>query len=324
MKRVIIDTDPGIDDAAAIFLALASPELSVEAITTIYGNGPVEVCTANTLRILQAADRLDIPVYQGASKPLLRDPNPGWASQVHGADALGNTDFPLPADQSVTFHDRHAALEIIDRVLKSPGEITLLALGRMTNISLALSIEPRLAQAVAQIVLMGGAVSVPGNVSPVASANFYEDPEAGSILYSSGAPLVQVGLDVCDRVTISPSQLERISRANSPTTRLLKAATPCLRSFYLRQGLLTETEGVRYNDIPPVAFVIDPSLFQTRDLYVAIETHSPLTRGQTVADRRNSSGQPPNATVCLEVDALRLTAWFTERITGYQPGDASG
>ncbi len=320
MKRIIIDTDPGVDDAAAILLALASPELSVEAITTIYGNGPVELCTANARRILQASDRLDIPVYQGAGKPLLRDPNPGWASQVHGADALGNTDFPLPPDNSAPIADRHAALAIIDRVLKSPGEITLLALGRMTNISLALSIEPGLAKAVAQIVLMGGAVSVPGNVSPVATANFYEDPEAASILYSSGAPLVQVGLDVCDQVLISPSQLERIGRANTPSTRLLTDATPCLRSYYQRQGLLTEAEGVRYNDVPAVAYAIDPSLYQTKDLYVTIETQSPYTRGQTVADRRNQSGQPPNARVCLGVDAPRLAAWFTERITGY-PGN---
>ncbi len=171
MKRIIIDTDPGIDDAAAIFLALASPELSVEAITTTYGNGSLEVCTANARRILHASDRLDIPLYQGAGKPLLRDPNQGWASQVHGADALGNTDFPLPADKSAP-NDRHAALEIIDRVLKLPGEITILALGRMTNISLALSIEPRLGQAIAQVVLMGGAVSVPGNVSPVPQPTF--------------------------------------------------------------------------------------------------------------------------------------------------------
>ena len=318
MKRIIIDTDPGVDDAAAILLAIASPELSVEAITTIYGNGPVEVCTANARRILHASDRLDIPVYQGAGKPLLRNPSPGWASQVHGADALGNTDFPLPPDNSAPIPDRHAALEIIDRVLKSPGEITLLALGRMTNISLALSIEPGLAQAVAQIVLMGGAVSVPGNVSPVATANFYEDPEAASILYSSGAPLVQVGLDVCDQVLISPSQLERIGRANTPSTRLLTDATPCIRSYYQRQGLLTEAEGVRYNDVPAVAYAIDPSLYQTKDLYVTIETQSPHTRGQTVADRRDLSGQPPNARVCLGVDATRLAAWFTERITGYQ------
>ncbi len=137
-------------------------------------------------------------------------------------------------------------------------------------------------------------------------------------MYSSGAPLVQVGLDVCDRVVISPTQLERIGRANTPITRLLIAATPCLRSYYQRQRLLTEAEGVRYNDVPPVAFAIDPSLYQSEDLYVTIETQSPITRGQTIADQRGLSGHPPNATVCLGVDAPRLTACFTERIAGYQ------
>ena len=196
MKRVIIDTDPGIDDAAAILLALASPELSVEAITTIYGNGPVEICTPNALRILYAAGRLDIPVYRGASKPLLRAPNEGWASLVHGNDALGNTNLPMPPDCEERLGSRHATIEIINRVMASPGEITILALGRLTNLALALSLEPRLALDVAEVVLMGGALRVPGNVSPVASANLYEDPEAASLLYSSGARLVQVGLDV--------------------------------------------------------------------------------------------------------------------------------
>ena len=317
MKRVIIDTDPGIDDAAAILLALASPELSVEAITTIYGNGPVEICSQNALRILYAAGRTDIPVYRGASKPLLRAPNEGWASLVHGKDALGNTNLPLPPDCEEPFGSRHAAIEIIDRVMASPGEITILALGRMTNLAVALSLEPRLAQAVAEVVVMGGALRVPGNVSPVASANLFEDPEAASLLYSSGARLVQVGLDVCDAVTISEAQLQSICQSGSPTCRLLAAATPCLQAYYQGQGRLQKAGGVRYNDVPAVAYAIDPSLFQWRDLYVAIETQSHLARGQTIADWRNLTGHPPNARVCLEVDAPRLTAMFTERVASY-------
>ena len=318
MKRVIIDTDPGIDDAAAIFLALASPELFVEAITTVYGNGSVEMCTGNALRLLYAADRLDLPVYMGAGKPLLRDPNPGWASEVHGADALGNTDFPLPPEKSGLIRGRPATLEIIDRVMSSPGQITLIALGRMTNIALALSVEPRLARSVAEIVLMGGAVSVPGNVSPVASANLYEDPESAAILYSSGAPLVQVGLEVCGQVEIGPDQLKRIGRADTPTTRLLTAATPCIQAYYRSWGLLDDPEGARYNDVPAVAYAIDPTMFQAKDLHVTIETQGTLTRGQTVADWRNAMGQPPNVRVCLEADAPRLTALFTERVVGYR------
>jgi len=321
MKRVIIDTDPGIDDAAALFLALASPELSVQAITTVFGNGPVESSTQNTLRILNAAGRLEIPVYQGAARPLVREPTPGWASQVHGPDALGNTDFPLSAGP-YPVAGRPAALEIIERVMAAAGEITVLALGRMTNLALAISLEPRLAGSVAEIIVMGGAVAVPGNVSPVASANLYEDPEAASILYNSGAPLVQVGLDVCNQVEITATQLLQIERAGTATTQLLAAATPCLQSYYRSQRLLRERDGVRYNDLSAAAYAIDPTLFQAKEYPVTIESHSELARGQTVVDRRAQSqdagSKSARVKVCQEVDAERLTSLFIQRICGYR------
>ena len=322
MKRVIIDTDPGIDDAAALFLALASPDLSVVAITTVYGNGPVEISTQNTLRILNAAGRLDIPVYQGAARPLVREPTPGWASQVHGPDALGNTNFPLAAGPYPAAA-RPAAVEIIERVMASTGEITVLALGRMTNLALAMSLEPRLAGSVAEIIVMGGAVAVPGNASPVASANLYEDPEAASILYKSGAPLVQVGLDVCNQVEITSSQLLQIERAGTATTRLLSAATPYLQSYYRSQNLLRERDAVRYNDLSAVAYAVDSTLFQAKEYPVSIETHSELARGQTVVDRRaltsDSGNKSAQVRVCLEVDVERLTSLFTQRICEYRP-----
>ena len=325
LKRVIIDTDPGVDDAAAIFFALASPELSVEAITTVYGNGPVEVSTANARRILGAAGRLDIPIFQGAGKPLLREPTSGWASQVHGKDGLGEIDFPLPPEMAEVPSGHHAVLETIRRVMESPGEITLLALGRLTNLALALSIEPGLAQAVEQVIVMGGAVSVGGNVSAVASANLYEDPEAAAIVYTAGAPLVQVGMDVCNRVEFTRQQVGRIAGAGTPSCRLLAAATPFIQSYYRGQGMLAGEGNVRYNDVPAAAYAAVPELFQARDMYVTIETHSELTRGQTVVDRRrtrpgagpDSGGRPANATVCLEVDAAALTELFTERVSGY-------
>ena len=318
-QRVIIDTDPGIDDAAAILLALASPELSVEALTTVYGNGPVETCTDNAFRILHAAGRLDIPVFQGAGKPLLRPPNEGWASLIHGHDALGNSDSPLPSASAQYTSGRHAALEIIDRVTASPGEITVLALGRLTNLALALSLEPSLAQSVAAIIVMGGAIAVPGNVSAVASANLYEDPEAAAIVYCSGATLVQVGLDVCNLVTISKPNLKRIAAADTPTTRLLAAAATYLQKSYVERGLLDPEAGVRFNDFPAVAYAIDSGFFQTAHWYVEIETGSPVTRGQTVAHRHDPSGRPANATVCLDVDAHRLADLFTQRIVDYRP-----
>lgn len=310
MKRVIIDTDPGIDDAAAIFMALASPELEVVALTTTYGNASVETCTANARRVLAAAGRSDIPVYMGAGKPLLRPPNQGWASHIHGGDGLGGfaDEDPAPEQES-----KHAALAMIGEVMAQPGEIAILALGRMTNVALALTLEPRMAESVAEIVVMGGAVTVPGNVSGVATANLYEDPEAAAILYRSGAAIVQVGLDVCNRVTVSPSQLDAIAGAGSPATRLLSAATSHLREAYVHTGRVGPDDGVRYNDMPAVGYAIDPGLFTARPAYVEIETHSELTKGQTVADW---SAANPNVRICLEVDADALTALFTERLCG--------
>ena len=315
MKRVIIDADPGIDDTAAILLALASPELEVVAVTTIFGNASVENCTANTRRVLAAADRCDIPVYIGAGKPLLRPANAGWASHIHGGDGLGGVagaagdgpGEPPPATSS----DRYAALAIVDTVMAAPGEITILAMGRMTNVALALSLEPKLAGAIMEIVVMGGAVTVPGNVSGVATANLHEDPEAAAIVYRSGASIVQVGLDVCNRVTVSPAQLDAIRKAGHPATELLSEATGYLREAYIRTGRIGPDDGVRYNDMPAVGYAIDPGLFTARPAYVEIETHSELTKGQTVADW---NAPQPNARICQEVDADALTALFTERL----------
>ena len=312
MKRVIIDTDPGIDDAAAILMALASPELEVVAVTTIFGNASVETCTANARRVLAAAGRSDIPVHMGVGKPLFRPANEGWASHIHGGDGLGGSEHPdagqAPQAQAPS---RHAALAIAETVTASPGEITILALGRMTNVALALSLEPGVAQAVKEIVVMGGAVTVPGNVSGVATANLHEDPEAASILYRSSAPIVQVGLDVCNRVTVNPGQLAAIADAGSAATNLLSEATGYLRAAYIRTGRIGPDDGVRYNDMPAVGYAIDPGLFRERPAQVEIEAHSELTKGQTVADW---NAPEPNARICLEVDSDALTAMFTERL----------
>ncbi len=316
MKRIIIDCDPGVDDAAALLFALASPELNVEAVTTVFGNGPVDACTANALRILAAAGRADIPVYRGAGRPLLREPNPGWASQVHGTDALGNLAAgPMEWDPG-RVENESAAVELVRRIEGSPGEITVLALGRMTNVALALSLEPQLADNVAEIVVMGGAVFVPGNVSPVATANLYEDPEAAAILYQSGARIVQVGLDVCDRVEFSKEQLDRLGRAENPGARLLAAATPFLQGYYRARGMLADPEGVRYNDVPAVAYAVNPGWFETREMHVTVDYQGPATRGQTVADVRGVTGMEPNATVCLGVDVEGLTGTFVRRVAG--------
>ena len=325
MKRVIIDTDPGVDDVAALLLALNSPELEVVACTTIYGNASVETCTANLVRVLAAAGRHDIPVYKGAGKPLLRPATAGWASHIHGADGLGGLTSNSPSmggqesgmastgGKTPQVADLHAALAIVEAALAYPGDVSILALGRLTNVALALALNPDVAAAVREIVVMGGAVTVPGNVSQVATANLHEDPEAAAMVYDSGASIIQVGLDVCNRVTVSPSQLQRLSESSSPATQLLAQATGGLRDAYIRTGRIGPDEGVRYNDLPAVAYAVNPDLFSTRPALVTIETQSELTRGQTVADRDSDHS---NTQVCLDVDAEALTALFTDRLSG--------
>ena len=328
MKPVIIDTDPGIDDAAALLLALASPELEVLALTTIYGNASVDACTANALRLLQVVGREDIPVYKGVGKPLLRPANEGWASHIHGPDGLGAVASSLAgthgsmAEQGdatgspVPVAGKHAAQAIAEMVMAAPGEVTILALGRMTNVALALALEPKVAGAVREIVVMGGAVTVPGNVSQVATANLHEDPEAAAMVYDSGAPIVQVGLDVCNRVTVSAAQLEVIGQSGYPGAGLLSEATAFLRDAYVRAGRIGADEGVRYNDMPAVGYAVNPGLFTAQPALVRIETQGDLTRGQTVADWNATE---TNARVCLNVDSDSLAALFTERLTSGAP-----
>ena len=316
--RVIIDADPGVDDTAAILLALASPELEIEAVTAIYGNGSMAQCAANARRILAVAGRSDIPVYPGAAGPLLRSHTAGWAAHIHGDDALGGEgvriDSPDTVDAPV---GNRAAVEIARRVLESPGDITVLALGRMTNLALALRIAPEIADALAGVVVMGGAVRVPGNVSPVATANLYEDPESAAILYDSGVAIVQVGLDVCDRCGFSDSQLHQLSQCEAPAVQLLVRATGFIQQAYRRMGRFAPGEAARYNDVPAVAYAVDPGLMQSTLLPVSIDTASDLTRGQTVVDWHGMTGRAPNVDVCLEVDAARLTEMVVERLINH-------
>ena len=317
-KRVIIDTDPGVDDCAAILLALASPELQVDALTISYGNGSMARCAENARKILEAAGREDIPVYPGAEGPLIRPPVTGWASHIHGGDALGEVTGASPdiaAGQSMP--EQRAAVQIADRALNAPEEITVLALGRMTNVALALRLAPEITGALAGVVVMGGAVRVPGNVSPVATANIHEDPEAAAVLYDSGVPIVQVGLDVCDRCGFSDEQFERLRASASPAVQLLVSASAYTRAAYRRLGRLADGEAVRYNDVPAVAAAVDPSLMTMQRLPVAVDTGSDLTRGQTVTDWYGLTGRAANVDVCLEVDAQRLTEMVVQRLLNH-------
>lgn len=308
--RVIVDTDPGLDDTAAILFTLACPDLvSVEMLTTVFGNTGIEHTTRNALTILDAAGRTDIPVYEGAVRPLLRAPR--FAPHVHSSDGLGGLAAQYPPTGTV--RPGIGAEKIVEQVMAAPGEITLIALGPLTNVALALHLEPRLATSVREIVLMGGAVRVPGNVSPVASANMLNDPDAAAVVYNSGARLVQAGLDVALPTIISPAHLARIAAAVSAAARLLTDVARAAIASYL--PLYGDEGGARFNDLPTVAYVVDRTLFQAERHPVVIETTGTYTTGMTVVDWRRDLGRPENTDVLLGIDAPRLVEMFAERLS---------
>ena len=311
VKRMIIDADPGIDDTAAILMALASDKLQVEAFTTVHGNASVEQCTLNTLRILEAAGRADIPVYEGVGRTLTYHV-PTYAPHIHGDDGIGNIDWPMPA---TSVQERHAVPELIDRVLASPGELTILAIGRQTNVALALSIEPRFADSVAEIIVMGGSLFEPGNVTPLATANIAGDPEAADAVYRSGAKVTQVGLDVCNKVEVSGAQQQRVWNSGTPAARMLESATRFINRAYWNDNRLHNSDGVQYSDLSPTAYAIAPDLFGLREMHVRVETQGEFARGFTVADRRKNSTADPNVSVAMEVDAHGVTELWADLVS---------
>lgn len=311
VKKIIIDTDPGIDDAAAILLALASKEVSVQALTTVYGNGTVDQCTRNALVLLETAGRSDIPVYKGVNVPLMRSVHYGHI--VHGEDAFGNVGFADPKSQHKSIH---AAQALVNMIMESPGEISLVALGPLTNIALALALEPKIAGNLKELILMGGAVLVSGNASEVASANLYQDPEAAAMVYQSGAPIVQAGLDVCQGVVFSHDEFSRLSASLSEVVALLCHITPPLAEFEGRMYGYSSASYVQFNDLPSMAYCIAPQLFEGASLPARIAVHDEDTRGQTIVDLRIAqSDKIPNAIVLLKVDAGGVKKLFLDGLT---------
>ena len=307
-KRVLIDTDPGVDDSMAILLAFASPEVTVEGLTTVFGNTGVEITTENALRLVELAGHPEVPVAAGAAKPLLR-PNSSGGQEVHGRNGLGEAEFPPPQG---TPDSRRAAQFIIDTIMANPGEITLIPLGPLTNVALAVATEPRIAENVREVVLMGGAANVPGNASPVAEANIRNDPEAAHIVFHAGWPITMIGLDVTDKTIINEDYLAELEAAHTPITDFIAAITKHYLAFYYQFG----APGMSVHDPSAVAYVIDPSLFTCKRAYVDVDYVSPHNYGNTVPDWRGQRGLDPNVNVCIDVDSQRLLDLYRRRITG--------
>ena len=301
--KVLIDADTGIDDAMAILFALRSPALEVVGITSVFGNTTLENATANALRLVELAGA-SVPVARGAAVPLVKEPRPP-AAFVHGADGLGEKAGPPPSGSAV---DGSAAEFIVAMARRHPGEITLVPVGPLTNIALALALEPRLPQLVKQVVLMGGAARVSGNVSPVAEANISSDPHAADIVFRTPWPVVMVGLDVTTAVRMPDEVLRRIADAQPRVGQFIFAISRFYKRFYESVGV---TGGFYVHDPSAVAYVIDPGLFETDPARVRVDSEG-LGAGQTIA----AFGAPPQfwtawhdapeIRVCRKVDAARL------------------
>ena len=300
-KRILIDTDPGIDDAMAIFFALASPELEVVGLTTIFGNAHTHVCTQNALRLLEIAGRADIPVAEGARAPLAMEFR-GPADFVHGVDGQGNIDASPPSGAPIA---TPASQFIIDTVMSSPGEITLVPIGPLTNIALALQAEPRLASRLAGIVLMGGNAFCSGNASPAAEANILNDPEAADIVFGADCPVVMAGLDVTEQTHMSPDQLDLIGTIDNPRAQHLARILPFYRSFSIESS---GDDGIFCHDTSAISYLLAPHHYTSVAHPIRVDCGHGVGRGKTWAQVRPSHGVSawsgrPQVTILTGVDA---------------------
>ncbi|MFQ5840274.1 MAG: nucleoside hydrolase [Candidatus Methylomirabilales bacterium] len=318
-ERVLIDCDPGIDDALALILALKSPEITVEAITTVAGNAPVDVCTANVCRILDLVQPPRQPmIARGASKPIKRPLR--TAPEVHGSDGLGGLDqfrhpdgSPRYPSAAVGIAPAAADRVILDTIAQHPDELTIITLGPLTNLARAIQTDCDLMGRVKRIVTMGGAVGVPGNSSPVAEFNIWVDPDAAQILLHAGLPVTLVPLNVTRQVQLSREAIESwFEPIGDALAQFILDSTAHAAAFGAeREGFA----GITLHDPLAVAVAIDPSLVTTREVAIAVETTGALTAGMTVADLRpRPDSGVPNAEVAMAVEADRFLTFFVERL----------
>jgi inosine-uridine nucleoside N-ribohydrolase len=322
-RRIVLDVDPGIDDALAMFLAMRSDELRIEAVTVVSGNVIVDLGAENALKLVALAGREDLVVAKGAKYPLQKKLI--TAEAVHGEDGLGGKKLPTPAKK---LDPRHAVDVIIDVVKRSPGEITLVPVGPLTNIALAFLKAPEIRSQIPEIVLMGGSI-VGGNASPAAEANIYNDPEAAKVVFESGIPIVMVDLGATAQARLTRKDLERLRASGSGMARYAADLGDFYIAFSESLGFM---DGADLHDPLAVGLAIDLSIAtDLRPMHIQVETKGSLTYGETVANRylileatedagdhdRISSFPrvKPNARVPVTVDSGRFLDLFLDRLT---------
>lgn len=321
-QRVIIDTDPGVDDAMAILLALNSPELKVEALTVVPGNVEAWQGLENALKLVSLANRCDVSVAAGAQHPLAQKLI--TAQYWHGKNGLAGVELPAPKCKA---DSRFAPDLIIETIHKYPHEVTLIPVGPLTNIALAVSKDPSIVPLTKDIVIMGGSITG-GNVDGAAEANIYNDPEAASIVFNAGWMVTMIGSDVGERTIITRKHLTELESMHGPESDFIAK----LADFYISRSEKSGYQGAAMYDPLAVATVIDPKLVTLKDMHVDVETRGEFTRGETVANRMGFDENnvlhgdhyeidgliplKPNSRVCLASDADRFLQLFISRIKG--------
>ena len=311
-QKIIIDTDPGIDDAMAIFYALASPELDVIGLTSIFGNVHTDLATENALRLLEIGDRTDIPVAKGVDSPMAM-PYRGPVTFVHGEDGQGNVVLAKPKN---TAHPSDAPHFIIEQVRRAPGEITLVALGPLTNLAIAMLLDAQMSAQLAGIVLMGGNAFCGGNASPAAEANVFNDPEAADIVFGADCPIVMAGLDVTEKTVMSPAELDLFATFDNTRAAHLAAITPYYRRFYLeRNGL----DGIFVHDSSTISYLLAPQHYTWVEQPIRVDCGRSFCRGKTqpaarVSDRETEWSDRRPVRILTGVDAQAVVALELERL----------
>lgn len=306
-RKIIIDTDPGQDDAVALLVALASPELDIAGITAVAGNVPLELTSKNARIICELAGRTDVPVFAGCSRPLER--KLVTAEHVHGKTGLDGPDLP---DPKMSLQEQHAVDFIVETLSKEPeSTVTLCVLGPLTNVATALRREPGIANRIQEIVLMGGAYFEVGNITPTAEFNIYVDPEAAAAVFKAGIEITVFPLDVTHKALTTPARIKAFRKIGNQAGNAVAEMTGFAERFDRKKY---GTDGGPLHDPCVISYLLKPELFSGRFVNVEIETNSELTLGMTVADWWRVTDRKPNATFMGSVDDQGYFDLITERI----------
>ncbi len=304
-KRIIIDTDPGVDDALAFLLALASPEIKLEALTTTQGNVTLETATRNALAILELAHASHIPAVAGSVLPLVQ---PLRASAyVHGESGIGNSKLPAPKNKPL---EGHAVDYLIQRVLAEPGELSIFPIGPLTNIAMAIRKESKFAKAVKELVIMGGAIHESGNVTSLAEFNIWVDPHAAHIVFHSGIPITLIPLDVTHKCLLKQEHVDRLSKIKSPISRFIKDAIEVYFKFSYERGFA----GCALHDPLTLATVIAPELLTLKEYFVDVDHSGGVAMGKSFADVFGVTKKPANMKVAMQVRGEDFIELFLQRM----------